>query len=213
MAQPAREEFARRYAPAIRAYVGALVHDREEAEELAQGFYTDVILSGRLLQRYDPARGAFRPFLKQALRNYVVSAARSRGRQKRNPQGEVVRPDQQSAGWEPFGPVTRPPEAAFHEAWVRSLLGEALTRVRAICAARDQIAHFEIFAGRYLSRSDEPPSWGELGRRWQLDGKTARSRADTVASHFRAVLAELVTPEVGTGASAGTEIRRLLALF
>jgi hypothetical protein len=58
-----------------------------------------------------------------------------------------------------------------------------------------------------------PPSWAELGAPFGLDGKTARSRAETVAYHLRAALAEMVARETGSGESVDQEIASLLALF
>jgi hypothetical protein len=109
--------------------------------------------------------------------------------------------------------VEAAPEAAFHEAWVRALLREALIRVKAICQAKGQTEHLRIFAGRYLARSAVPPPWAELGAAFGLDGKTARSRAETVAYHLRAALAEMVARETGSGESVNQEIASLLALF
>ncbi len=61
--QGAREEFAFRYYRPVHAYLQAIVRDDEEAKDLAQGFFTDVIVSGRLLNLYDRAHGSFRPVL------------------------------------------------------------------------------------------------------------------------------------------------------
>lgn len=212
--QSAREEFASRYYRPVHAYLQAIVRDDEEAKDLTQGFFTDVIVSGRLLNLYDRAHGSFRPYLKQALRNYVTSALRARERAKRRPAEEEVRPDQWSSGWANLDlGVQAEPEVAFHEAWVRDRLREALARVKEICEVRHQSEHLALFLGRYLSEAPEPPSWNELGAPFGLDGKTARSRADTVAAHFRAVLRQMLKEEVGSGQSPDDEISNLLALF
>jgi DNA-directed RNA polymerase specialized sigma24 family protein len=68
-AQTARAALVLRYAKAVRAYVGGLVQNRQDADELAQ----DVVV--RLLQGdfagADPTRGRFRDLLKTAARNMV----------------------------------------------------------------------------------------------------------------------------------------------
>lgn len=68
-AQTARSALVLRYAKAVRAYVGGILKDRTDADELAQ----DVIV--RLLQGdfagADPTRGRFRDLLKTAVRNMV----------------------------------------------------------------------------------------------------------------------------------------------
>jgi DNA-directed RNA polymerase specialized sigma24 family protein len=88
----AREEFARRYYPPVYAYLAAIVRNPDEAEELAQGFFAQTVATGRLLAGVDQAKGGFRVYLKQALRNYVIDWQRKQGHR---PQAEL-RPDADS---------------------------------------------------------------------------------------------------------------------
>jgi hypothetical protein len=90
------------------------------------------------------------------------------------------------------------------------LLEEALANVQALCEAKGQQEHFALFAGRYLSASGEQPSWRELGAYFNLDEKTARSRSETVARHFRLILRELLVQDVGAGKNVDEEIAALL---
>jgi hypothetical protein len=87
-------------------------------------------------------------------------------------------------------------EAAFHRAWVKATLAEALTRVRALCLKRKHEVHLHLFEARYLSEADPAPSWEELGARFGTDQKTARDRADTVVRHFRFVLRRMLRNEI-----------------
>jgi len=207
----ALEEFSRRYYQPVYAYIAVLTRNRAQAEELTQGFFTQVILSGRLLAHLERSKGSFRPFLKQALRNYVIDAWRQQ--QRHAPEAEV-RPDGWSQGWDGLGQTEAPsPEAAFHTAWVRALLEEALARVRAICELNGQTAHLALFLGRYMSEACKPPSWEELGTAYGLDGKAARNRAETVARHFRGVLRDMLIDEVGSAQSADAEVATLLAFL
>ena len=152
--QAAREEFASRYYRPVHAYLRAIVRDDEESSELTQGFFTDVIASGRLLNRYDRAHGGFRPYLKQALRNYVTSALRARGREKRRPAEEEVRPDQRSSGWAALDlGIHVEPEVAFHEAWVRELLRQALeTRERDLRGETTKVITLRCFLAAISAR-------------------------------------------------------------
>jgi len=206
-ARAAMEEFAARYRQPTYAYLAAIVRNPEEAEELAQGFFADVVASGRLLARVDRSRGSFRPYLKQALRNYVASKKR-----RRIP--EQVYPDAQESGWEQLDlRAEGSPEAAFHRAWVQKLLAEALAGVRQLCEEKNQQEHYALFEARYLSPASAPPSWRELGQKFGLDEKAARSRAETVARHFRVVLREMLVAETGSEAAADEEVSTLLAFL
>jgi RNA polymerase sigma factor (sigma-70 family) len=207
----AREEFLTRYYKPVRAYLGSIVRDPERADELTQSFFERVVLSGRILRAADRSKGGFRPFLKQALRNFVTDDLR---RQAAGP-GPTVRPDAATRGWDSVtdGPSPPSPETEYHQAWVRNLLEIALTKVRDACAAKGQEHHFELFRGRYLSETEDQPSWRELGAPFGLDEKAARNRTETVARHFRLVLREMLAEDAGPGHGADEELAALLHLL
>ncbi len=213
-ARDARDEFARRYHRPVLNYLAALTRDRGQAEELAQGFFEKLAAAGDVVVGADRERGRFRHYLKRSLSNFWKDELRFRGRQKRKAD-EEVRPDAWSGdGWDRLeleGPDS--PEAAFHNAWVRSLLDEALRRVRVICAGKKQTEHYELFVGMYLCADSEPPSWRELGAAYGLTEKAARSKTETVARHFRVVLREILRDEIGSDESVDEEIAALLALL
>jgi RNA polymerase sigma factor (sigma-70 family) len=66
--------FTLRYAPAIRAYLAALLEDGHEAEDAAQEFLLRVVEHG--FGRADPDQGRFRHYLKTAVRNAALNRLR-----------------------------------------------------------------------------------------------------------------------------------------
>jgi hypothetical protein len=125
-----------------------------------------------------------------------------------------VRPDQwEDGGWEQLElQVHVCAEEVFHRAWVCSLLKEALDLVRKICEEKGQGQHWVLFEGRHLAESPKTPSWKDLGAPFGLDEKEACTRAATVARHFRVVLRQLVSEEVGSAEQVDAEIENLLTL-
>ena len=213
-ADQAREEFARRYHRPVMNYFAALTRDRDQAKELAQGFFEKVAASGGVVAGASRSRGRFRHYLKRAVSNYWKSELRFRNRQKRKASEELHPDGWTSPGWDRLElQAQESPEAAFHNGWVRSLLDDALTRVRAICEQKKQTEHYQLFIGMYLCDAPEPPSWRELGAAVGIDEKAARSRTETVARHFRLVLREILREEAGTEESVDEEIAALLALL
>jgi len=102
-----------------------------------------------------------------------------------------------------LSPQDAAPEAAYHRAWVRTTLSEALIRVREICSRRKQTSHLAIFEEYYLRSGDSDASWDDIGQPHKLTGKEARERAQTVARHFRYVLRRMLRQQVsGSGARA-----------
>jgi len=207
----AREEFFARYYRPVRAYIGAIVRDPEQTDELTQSFFERAVLSGRLLNAADRSKGSFRPFLKQALRNFV----KDHFRRERTAGSATVRPDAGTHGWDGLtdGPQAASVETEYDRAWVRNLLEVALSRVAAACAAKGQDRHFQMFCGRYLHESGEQPSWRDLGQPFDLDEKAARNRTETVARHFRFVLRQMLAEETGSGAGADVELAELLGVL
>ena len=212
----AREDFAQKYYRPVREFLRVLVQDEEQAQVLAQEFFTRLSGPGGLFERANPEKGAFRDYLQRALRNLVIDHYR------RNRKEDLeTHPDQESSGgWEALTlPRFPAAEAAFHRAWVEGTLAEALTRVRALCLKRQQQMHFDLFEARYLSETEPAPSWEELGARYGLDEKAARKRADTVGRHFRLVLRRMLRNEITvpgggvpvTGAQIDEEIKGLLS--
>lgn len=108
----ARERMVLRYAPAVRSYIGALVREEHEADEIAQ----DVIV--RLLKgdfgRASPERGRFRDLLKVAVKNMVRTHwQRQQRRGKRN-----VAVEQRATS----APTDEAGDAHWLSAWRNSLL-------------------------------------------------------------------------------------------
>jgi len=203
-------EFADRYHEAIRAFISAIVRNPMDADDLAQRFFETIVLSGRLFVNADRHKGKFRPYLKQAIRNFLVDERR---RQARAPAAEV-RPDAVADGWNTIGAEVSPgPDEELLRAWARSLVAIAVSRLEASFAANGQTQHFQLFAHRYLQDPDRPPSWREVGQTFGLDEKIARSRAETVARRFRALLRDLVTSDIGSEADVDEELHAVIAVL
>lgn len=213
-AQTAREQFMARYHQPVLNYFIALTNSRDRAEDLAQSFFEKIAASGKILKSANRSRGRFRHYLKRSLGNHWKSDIRYRQRQKRDARDEVYPDEWSGAGWERLDVQgSESPEAAFHVGWVRSLLNEALVRVKAICVEKDQTVHYQLFVGMYLSAASSPPSWRELGGAFGLNEKAARSRTETVARHFKSVLREILRDDVDTDESVDDEIAALLSLL
>lgn len=155
----ALNEFADRYYAAIRAYMAAVVRGAADADDLAQRFFETVVLSGRLFDRADRHKGQFRPYLKQAIRNFLVDERR-RGARTVNTD---VRPDGSAEGWNAIVSETSPaPDEELLRAWGRSVVAMAIRRLEAACGEHGQAEHFQLFARRCCwwrpGRGRRPPS-------------------------------------------------------
>lgn len=113
----ARQMLVLRYSSAVRRYVGAIVREGDDADELAQ----DVVL--RLMRGdfagADPNRGRFRDFLKIAVRNMIHNHwAKSKRRQADPLSSDPLSLDNER-------------EADWLAAWQKSVLDQAMQSCRA----------------------------------------------------------------------------------
>ena len=160
--------------------------------------------------RADRHKGRFRSYLKQAIRNFLVDERR-RGARSVNPD---VRPDALDGGWDTIATESSPgPDAELLRAWARSLVAMAVTRLETRCEEKGQRQHFELFVHRYVQDPDHPPPWREVGNAFDLDEKTARSRAETAVRHFRVLLRNLIASDVGSEEDIDNELQAVIAVL
>lgn len=67
-----------RYARAVRRYIGGIIRDKDEADDVSQDLMTEILHQG--FARKHPDRGRFRDYLKAAARNVALGRLRKRGR-------------------------------------------------------------------------------------------------------------------------------------
>ena len=206
----ARNEFAERYYAAVRAYIAALTRGASHSDDLTQRFFEAVVLSGTLLARADREKGRFRPYLKQAIRNFLIDEHRHQSRATAN----EVRLDGVIGGWNALAVDASPsPDEQMLRAWARALVAMALSQLEQVCEEKHQHQHFDMFVHRYIADPDLPPSWREVGEPFGLDEKTARSRTETAARQFRSLLRELIASDIGAGDDIDQELQDVLALL
>lgn len=104
-------QFLMRYGPAIRNYLGAILKNPHDADEVAQDILVRVVQDG--FHRASPDRGRFRDYLKTSVRNAALSHLRRR---------QTVQP-----GAETMAQLADDdaPEAAWLADWQRCILNKA----------------------------------------------------------------------------------------
>jgi RNA polymerase sigma factor (sigma-70 family) len=118
----------------------------DEAQDLTQGFFTELFESGRL-GRYDVGKARFRTFLRLCLDGYVINVRKAGRRLKRGGGRTPLALDFTDAEGEPCSlelPVEQDLDALFHHEWVRALCAHALQRLRERCEAGGRSTAFAI---------------------------------------------------------------------
>lgn len=132
----------------------------EEADDLAQAFFL-WLLERDVLLKFDPARSAFRTFLKGVLRNFAGNEHQALTRLKRG--GAVKHVPLDAALLDAAG-AEADPEKAFDRAWTRDLVTRAIGRVRSRYEASRRLLPYLVFEAYDLAAA-EPPTYAELAKK------------------------------------------------
>ncbi len=187
-----------------------------EALDLTQGFFCEVVLDGRLIDRADASIGRFRSLLLTALRRYVGMEHRKRNRARRMPAGGIASIDAETLSMQ-LDDDGLSPEQAFARLWAETLIADVLADVQAGCVEDGMEAHWQVFRRLVvLPTMDgaDRPSTADLAR--ELGIATAERVSNmrvTVQRRFRATLRRHVRAQVGREELVDDEIRELMQIL
>jgi RNA polymerase sigma factor (sigma-70 family) len=200
-----REEFARRYAPVLRAYLATRWRSppfREDIDDAVQDVFVECLRPGGAFQRLDPSRaGGFRAFLYGVARN--VALRHESRRRPACPDGAAdldALPDEHTSL-----------SQVFDRAWAKALLREAarLQEERARTAGEGALRRVELLRLRF---HDNLPI-RDIARRWGVEAAVLHHEYARARAEFRAALLDVVAFHQGGEAAIEEECRQLLTLL
>lgn len=203
-----------RYWKPVYCYLRREGLSNDQAKDLTQGFFCDIVMTETLIKRADPAKGRFRSFLLTALKCYLIDQHRKQTSGRRSPKGVLVPLEADSVPELPSTLSHLDPERIFHYVWATELLDQALTQVRALCESTGKSLHWLLFQDKILSpiMNNQPaPSWAQLCERYDVpDEQAASNRIVTVKRCFRRVLDDLLSKHCQNNSDTEDEFRDLL---
>jgi len=206
-----------KYWKPVYCYLRRKGYDNEDAKDLTQGFFHQVVLGRDLFQKADKAKGRFRPFLLMALNRYLISSQQKDAAQKRIPKGKLVPLDAIDAPDPGQAPAGLSPEGAFNYAWVSTLVEEVLADVEATCHQRHLTVHWLAFRDKILRPildGRAAPSLNEVCNRHGIeDPVKASNMIGTVRRIFRLTLQQHVRRSVTSDDCAPDELAHIKRLF
>ncbi len=214
--QDATAEVLRQYWRPIYTWLRRKGYDANEAQDLTQGFLTDVVLGRSLPAKAHPERGRFRTFLLTALGKYIRDEHRKASAQKRSPAEGLVALEALEDGtdWEPADDCD--PAEAFNRSWVHVLLEDTIQEVREACGSLGQEDYFQAFSKRVLLPCLEGHAPVGLEKiRDELGARSAKAVSNmivTMKRRFSSALRRRVRQWVQNDEDVEKEIAELLLL-
>lgn len=214
-----------RYWKPVYHYVRALRRvDVEDAKDLTQQFFAR-LLERRDLERLSPERGTLRGFLKTALKNFLVSADRTRAAHGPRPGTRVFAFDDAERDWTESvrSAPGATPEEAFDREWACGIVMEAVARLKTRLEGEGKGAYFELFHDYCLEPTGirlrtpieadaaEPPTYAELAARYGIGPKDVENRLAWARQTISEILRALLADTLGPGVDVERELRFLLS--
>jgi RNA polymerase sigma factor (sigma-70 family) len=207
----ALEQLCRDYWTPLYAYVRRVGHSREEAEDLTQGFFAQ-LLERRTMARADPARGRFRSFLLGSLKHYLAHEWEKARALKRGGHARLL-PLEFDTAESRCAQAVAPgdtPDQAFDRQWALTLLDVVLGRLE-----KDYVdsGRSDIFLAlkQTLSGGCDEISYRDLGRRLGLSEGAIKVAVHRLRRRYRELLRDEVARTIDGTEAVEQELRHLFA--
>jgi RNA polymerase sigma-70 factor (ECF subfamily) len=211
--QSALEEICRQYWYPLYAYVRRRGASPEDAQDITQGFF-EQMLESQVIERLGGAdKGKLRCYLLTSMQNWMTKQ-HHKNKTLRRGSGKVFSMDSLSAEerylMEPTHSDT--PERLYERRWALMVLEQAIARLQADydSAGKGELAALLI---PLLSRGEAKVSMADLATRAGVSEGHARVLLHRIRKHFRAALIEVIAETVEGEAEVAEELRHLQVIL
>ncbi|MHC4440808.1 MAG: RNA polymerase sigma factor [Planctomycetota bacterium] len=139
-----------RYWKPVYCYLRRKGYRNEEAKDLTQGFFHEIVLNRCLIERADSSKGRFRSFLLHALDQYLIDRIRRESTLSHIPKEKLVPLDIANPPELPQNVLECSPEYCFAYTWKSELLERTLAQVKADCEQQGMKQHWLLFCEKVL---------------------------------------------------------------
>ena len=206
-----------RYWKPVYCYLRHKGYDNEQAKDITQDFFNEVVLNRNLVQRADQCKGRFRSFLLYALNQHLIDQERERDANKRIPKDKLVSLDTLDPPVVPQIVSQSEPEDSFNYAWKTSLLERVLSEVERRCSQQGMEVHWKVFHDRVvrpiLENVEAPPMKDICATYGIEDEVKASNMIVTVKRRFQSELRRHIRSTVLSENQIDEELAEILKLF
>jgi RNA polymerase sigma factor (sigma-70 family) len=211
-AQEALEKLCRTYWRPIYGFVQRQGIGPEEAKDITQGFFAD-LLERRSLSAVRREKGRFRSYLLGALKHFLADARRravaiKRGKGQRLIPLEELTADERIE-MEPADPVT--PEQIYERRWASTLLERVLSRSKDEYRAAGNATLFDSLK-QLLPDEPGAPSQADIAAQLGMTENAVRQAFHRFRQRYQLLLREEIAHTVATPGDIEDELRHLIAV-
>lgn len=211
-ARDALETLCQTYWHPLYAFVRRLGHTPDQAQDLVQGYFTQLLEKG-FLRQVAPELGRFRSFLLASLKNFLSHERDRAGAAKRGGGARLI-----SLSALPTQDLTDAvaseltPEDLFERQWALTVLDQALERLRQEAREAHGEARFEALKP-YLTGESQRATYRQVAARLGVSEAAVRTAVVQLRRRFGRALRALVAETVADTADVDDEIRWMLAVI
>jgi hypothetical protein len=206
-----------RYWKPVYCYLRRKGYPNEQAKDLTQGFFQEVVLNRHLIERADSALGSFRSLLLHALNQFLIDEQRKEVAQKRIPKDKLIPLDIKDAEILTESMQALDPEESFNYAWRIDLLDCALNEVKEHYITQGMDVHWHLFNDFVLSpilQGQEPPLLKNVFVQYGLESPIVASHIlTTVKRHLQNILKRQVSQISLTSTAMEEELQEIQKFF
>jgi hypothetical protein len=206
-----------RYWKPVYCYLRRKGYNNEQAKDLTQGFFHEVVLGQHLIEKADAAKGRFRSLLLIALDRYLGDVRGRETAQKRAPKGHFVSIDGVAPPEIPQSIARSAPERTFDYAWVSTLLEQVLEKVERECREDGKDVHWSVFCDRVLQPimdRGNPASLKEIAAKYGIsDESRASNMIVTVKRRLQVALKQYLRESVTSDEYVKGELEQIRQFF
>ena len=209
----ALEDLCHAYWYPLYVYLRRRGYSQEEAEDVVQGFFTQ-LLDKKYLRAADRERGRFRSFLLTSLKNFAANEWDRKKAQKRGGGTTTLSLDFETAEGryhlEPANEQT--PEQVFDRGWAVTQLQQVLERMRVETAGGESERRFDMLKG-FLTGDGEDIRYKDVAEQLDMSEGAVKVAVHRLRQRFGDVLRAEVARTLNDPADVDDEIRHLFAAF
>jgi DNA-directed RNA polymerase specialized sigma24 family protein len=206
-----------RYWKPVYCYLRQHGYDNEDAKDLTQGFFHEIVLGHHLIETADKSKGRFRSYLLVSLDRYLIKVKQKQQAKKRIPQDKLVPLNVMNDADVPSVISELNPDESFNYAWISTLLEEVLQEVESHCHQDGLSTHWYLFHDRILEpilAVSSPPSLEVLCGRYQVKNTAkASNMVITVKRRFSFALQKYLRDLVATDEQVHEELEEIKRFF